>query len=370
MKSILFVDQFADLGGSQRSILDLLPALSDYKLEMAAPGPGPLTAELERHGVHWHPLDVGDYHRGGKSLGDAVRYGLKQPQLVRRLTELARGKSLICAVGPRLFPAASMAARRADVPLMWCLHLEIESARDRKLLEVAASLGRPRVVACSQACLDRFSETSAVRRNASIVYIGVEEVRLVRHAPDPASPLIGLIGRIHPDKGIADLLAAADEVLFAFPDARFRIAGPRVDAEFALEMEKRAAELGEGRVEFLGEVANPAEALSGLDLLVMPSRREAASRVVTEAFSAGVPVIASDAGGLPEIVERNGMLFPRGNPSALASAIIRALLDPMLRQQMIRAGRAAFEKRWRVERYRQEMRAEIEREIARQPPSR
>jgi glycosyltransferase involved in cell wall biosynthesis len=101
----------------------------------------------------------------------------------------------------------------------------------------------------------------------------------------------------------------------------------------------------------------------------MPSRREAASRVVIEAFSAGVPVVASDAGGLPEIVERNGIIFPRGNSSAMAAAIIRVLIDPALRLWMVEAGREAHQRRWRVERYQAEMRAEIEKEIARRRPS-
>jgi glycosyltransferase involved in cell wall biosynthesis len=367
---ILFVDQFSGLGGAQRGMLDLLPALEgDFTVEVAVPGEGPLTAELERRGIPWHSLDLGDYALGRKSAGDMLRYALHQPRTIRRLTELARGKALIFANGPRVFPATAVAARLSGVPLLWYLQLEIESARDRWLLQAAAAIGKPRVLTCSQACLDAFPAS-----HASLVYIGVAPVKIVTRTFNPASPVIGAIGRIHPDKGISDFLAAADEVLCAFPEARFRIAGPRADAVFARAMEEQAAAFGPGCVEFLGEVANPADALAGLDLLVMPSRREAASRVVIEAFSAGVPVVASDAGGLPEVVERNGMMFPRGNSSAMAAAIIRVLIDPSLRLRMVEAGREAYQRRWRVERYRQEMaaqiRAEIEKQTARRRPGR
>jgi glycosyltransferase involved in cell wall biosynthesis len=363
VKSLLFVDQFSGLGGAQRGMLDLFPALADFTVEVAVPGAGRLTVELERRGIPWHSLDLGEYALGRKSVADVARYALHQPRVVRRLTELARGKSLIFANSPRVFPATAVASRLSGVPLLWYLQLEIESARDRVLLKAAAAIGKPRFAACSRACLDTFSTPGA-----SIVHIGVAPVKIAVHAPDPGSPVIGTIGRIHPDKGISDFLAAADEVLSAFPEARFRIAGPVADPVFAAAMREQAAGMGPGCVTFLGEVASPAEALSGLDLLVMPSRREAASRVVVEAFSAGVPVIASDAGGLPEIVERNGMLFPCGNPSAMAAAIIRALIDPALRSQMVKSGREAYARRWRVERYQAEMRAEIEKQIASRQP--
>ncbi len=225
--SILFVDQFSDLGGSQRSLLDLLPALGDFDLEFALPGPGPLTAALQRRGLNWQQVDIGEYRLGRKSFADLARFALRQPGAAARLTEMAIGKSLIYAYGPRVFPASAVAARRSGVPLLWHLHLEVESRRDRILLEAAAAWARPRVIACSQACTALFAEGGAVRRHAAVVYNGVEAVRAAA-APHDAQ-VIGMIGRIHPDKGVMDLLDAVPEVLCAFPEARFRLIGPRVD---------------------------------------------------------------------------------------------------------------------------------------------
>jgi glycosyltransferase involved in cell wall biosynthesis len=370
--SILFVDQFSDLGGSQRSLLDLLPALGDFNLEFALPGPGAFTAAVQRRGLSWQQLDVGEYRRGRKSIADMARFALRQPGIAARLTAMAAGKSLIYANGPRVFPVAAVAARRSGIPLLWHLQLEIESWRDCQILEIAAAWGHPRVIACSQACLERFSEKSAVRRRGAVVYNGVEEVRLRNSHPN-ASPVIGMIGRIHPDKGVMDLLGAVPEVVCAFPEARFRLIGPRVDPEFSKEVDKHVAEIAEkcgvACVEFVGEAATPAAAFGGLDLLVVPSRREAASRVVLEAFSAGVPVIASNAGGLPEVVGRDGVVFPAGDSGTLAAVIIRVLLDPSLRQRMVQAGRRSYEQRWNVDHFRQAIRAEIEKQIASRPPS-
>jgi glycosyltransferase involved in cell wall biosynthesis len=368
--SVLFVDQFSDLAGSQRGLLDMLPALGDFDLQFALPSPGALTAALQRRGLSWQQLDIGEYRLGQKSVADMARFALRQPGAARRLTELAVGKSLIYANGPRVFPAAAVAARRAGVALIWHLHLEIESWRDRKILEAAAAWGRPHVIACSQACLEPFAENGAVRRQATVVYNGVEEVRLPAALPHDA-PVVGMIGRIHPDKGVMDFLDAIPEVLCAFPDTRFRLIGPRVDADFSKQVDERAAELasqcGAGCIEFAGEAGTPSAAFAGLDLLVVPSRREAASRVVLEAFSAGIPVVASDAGGLPEIVGRDGVIFPAGDSSKLAAVIIRVLLDLALRQRMVQAGRRSYEQRWTVDCFRQAIRAEIEKQIASPP---
>ena len=374
--SLLFVDQFSDLGGSQRSTLDLLPALGDFELEFALPGPGPLTAALQRRGLSWQQLEIGAYRLGRKSFADVVRFAVRQPGAARRLSEMAAGKSLIYASGPRVFPAAAVAARRTGVPLIWHLHLEIESWRDRKILEAAAGWGRPRVIACSQACLDMFKESGAVRRHATVVYNGVEEVRVTparpNDAPSKHAPVIGMIGRIHPDKGVLDFLDAIPEVTCAFPEARFRVIGPRVDPAFSKQVDERAAELaaqcGAACLEFTGESGSPAAAFAGLDLLVVPSHREAASRVVLEAFSAGVPVVASDAGGLPEVVGRDGVIFPCGDSAQLAAIIVRVLLDPSLRQRMVQAGRRSYEERWTVDRFRQAIRGEIEKQIASRQP--
>ena len=84
--SILFVDQFSDLGGSQRSMLDLLPALADFELEFALPGPGPLTAALQRRGLNWQQLEIGEYRLGRKSFADVARFAVRQPGAARRLS--------------------------------------------------------------------------------------------------------------------------------------------------------------------------------------------------------------------------------------------------------------------------------------------
>lgn len=360
--TILFVDQFSDLGGSQRGLLDLLPALQDdFVARFALPGPGTLTEELERRGVTWNPIPLGQYDLGSKSIANLAAYAARQPRLVAAIAELARESSLIYATGPRVFPATALAARMTGVPLLWHLNLEILAARDRAVVEAAAAVGRPAIVSCSQACLNTFGPRSYLRRTGRVVYNGIAAIE--RTTPEPG-PVIGLIGRIHPDKGQADLMDAAPEISNAFPEVRFRLIGPVADAAYFERLKRQSVPF-----DFRGEAANAGDALRGLGILVIPSRREAASRVVLEAFSACVPVVASDAGGMPEIVRESGIIFPRGAPKKLAAAVIRLLSDPDLRLRMIQSGLEAYERWGRLERFQAEIRAEIERQIGPPPQS-
>ena len=378
--TILIADQFSELGGAQRSLLDLLPALAEsYTPVVALPGPGPLTAELERLRIRWEPLAVGRYGSGAKSPADMLRYALRQPTLVARLTQLARAlpAALLYANGPRLFPATAVVARRSDLPLLWHLHLELASGRERSLVQAAARLARPAVVACSHACLRPFPPRSLIRRSAEVVYNGVPLVKLPSQQAQRISatapthrPVIGIIGALHPDKGQLDLLRAAPAVLRAFPEARFRLVGAVADEAYARRLYQRAKTLGARRVEFSGPLPSPADALAGLDVLAVASHREALGRVILEAFAGGIAVVASDAGGIPEVVEpgSNGLLFPRGNADELARTLVQLLGDRSLRERLIRGGRESYQRRWQVERFRAEMLEKITRQIAQRPP--
>ena len=105
-------------------------------------------------------------------------------------------------------------------------------------------------------------------------------------------------------------------------------------------------------------------------MLAVPSHREALGRVILEAFAGGIAVVASDAGGIPEVVEpgSNGLLFPRGNADKLARSLVCLLGDQSLREKLIRGGRESHQRRWQVERFRAEMMEKIARQIARRPP--
>jgi glycosyltransferase involved in cell wall biosynthesis len=125
------------------------------------------------------------------------------------------------------------------------------------------------------------------------------------------------------------------------------------DGPLLPEIRGRAEALGlPGRIRFHGYVADPASLLSCAQGFVLASRSEAFPRSILEAMRAGLPVAASNVGGVAEAVTEGstGLLTTPGDPAALAASIRRLLADPVLRRRMGLAGRAAYEKRFRLER--------------------
>jgi glycosyltransferase involved in cell wall biosynthesis len=161
----------------------------------------------------------------------------------------------------------------------------------------------------------------------------------------PGSAPLGLaLGRLHPNKGFALLL----EALAATREVRLAIAG---DGPLRASLESLADGLGLAeRVSFLGWREDVPELLATADFLVCPSLHEPLGNVVIEAWSAGVPVVATASDGPAGLIEDevSGLLVPLpdqpgGGPRALAAAIERLIRDPGLRARLARAGRRIYE---------------------------
>lgn len=153
------------------------------------------------------------------------------------------------------------------------------------------------------------------------------------------------VGRLEPRKGIDVLLHVLPELLAAVPGLRATIAGDDPSSYGASFLASVPEDLAR-RTRFLGRVedARLRSLYAGADVFVAPSRYESFGLVLLEAMMFGVAVVASDVGGMPEIVEdgRSGLLVPPGDPAALLAALERVLSDRSLRGRLGEAGRARF----------------------------
>ena len=162
--------------------------------------------------------------------------------------------------------------------------------------------------------------------------------------PKPG-PVICTLTQLRPGKGVEVLLDAFKRLRSsASPaDARLVIWGDGSDAD---KLRARAHELGLGdAVQFPGATTTPLDAISQADLFVLPSLAEAFPYVVLEAMSAGLPIVASDVGGIAEAVQPPlcGLLVEPGDAGALATAIDGLLRDPARRVAVGAAGRSRIE---------------------------
>ena len=152
-------------------------------------------------------------------------------------------------------------------------------------------------------------------------------------------------------KGLDTLLEAMAILVAERPELRLRIGGRGKDADRVVEA---ARSLGiRENVEMIGAVpeARRSELFAGARVLMMPSRFEGFGMVAAEAMAAGVPVVAADAGSLPEVIDppNGGVLFPVGNARELAAAVARLLDDAPARRRLSQSARVSAQRfRWGV----------------------
>ena len=367
--NVLCLDQFSELGGAQRCLLDLLPALADrgWSAHVAAPGNGVLMERATALSATADRLRCGRYSSGRKTTAEAARFAFEAPRLARDVSRLIRhyDADLVYVNGPRLLPAAALAARKGP-PVLFHSHSYLEG-HARQLAGYSLRLAHAAMVASCRFVAWPLMQYCG-ERGIRVVYNGVQAASLPHRRDSVRSTAfrIGVIGRISPEKGQAEFLRAARLLHRDFPECRFLICGaPLFSNPVGVRYRAELEALAEGLpVEFTGWQENIDGVLATLDLLVVPSTLvDATPRVILEAFAAGVPVLACTSGGIPEIVDHNvtGFLVEQRSPRALATAI-RQLLACEPRRLREAAGRALSKvgSEFSLERYQQQMLETIE----------
>jgi glycosyltransferase involved in cell wall biosynthesis len=158
------------------------------------------------------------------------------------------------------------------------------------------------------------------------------------------------VANLRAEKGHDTLLSAARRVVRNQPEVEFLFVGDG-PLRGALEDQVHASGLARN-VRFLGERSDVAALLGAADLFVLPSRSEASPNSVVEAMAAGLPVVATRVGGVPELIESgvNGMLVPPDHPDALTAVLLDLIRRPTFALKLGRAARLQVEHRFSFER--------------------
>ena len=169
----------------------------------------------------------------------------------------------------------------------------------------------------------------------------------------PEAPIVAMLSRLNGLKGVDDFVHAAGRVVARVPDARFLIIGDGVAGGYRDSLRESAARLGlADRIVFTGFRMDVPELLSECAVSVLPSLSEGLSNTLLESMAAGVPVVATNVGGNPEVVQEGttGFLVPTQNPQALADRICRVLEDRDLAARFGEAGRRRVAEHFSIER--------------------
>lgn len=325
---VLHVHRIAGVGGSERHLLTLLPALRDAGVEPLFAGlddpsgdPEPFYRELEAHGVPYVRLPCNRdldlrlplrLTRSARSL---------RPDLVH--THLVHG-DVYGAAAAGLLRLPLVSTKHNDDPFR---------AGPFRYVERLLARRAARVIAIT-AALARFNteRVGIPRRKLEIVHYGLDELPPA-WGPNPPLTLPGearvllALGRLVPQKGLDVAVRALPRIQAAHPHAVLVVAGEGAERS---ALESLAHDLGVGGALFLpGRAGDVTALLERAELLVHPSRWEGFGLVLLEAMLAARPVVATRVSSIPEIVadDETGLLVPPDDPGALADAVIRVLDD-------------------------------------------
>jgi glycosyltransferase involved in cell wall biosynthesis len=343
--NILLFDQYSDLGGAQQVLAELLPAIreSGWRAVVGLPGNGALCDTVRNLGLVVEHIDC---------PGDARRYLAQTPRLAAQIRRLARRveADLVYLNGPRLVPAAALAG--LGCPVIFHSHSWLPAGMARTATGLALRRMDAHIVANCEFVASQWRPFVPAER-ISVIFNGVAGPASAEERGPNSPRRVGCMGRISPEKGQREFVAAAARIHESLPECRFAIYGealfgnPQAQS-YAAEVRSAAAGLP---MEFRGWVHDVYGALAELDLLLVPSvGPEATTRVILEAFAAGVPVIAFDTGGISEVVA-NGVtgVLTRSADEMAREAIALLSGDPARRISMARSGHTDWQQRFTVE---------------------
>ncbi len=374
---ILYLNPSVELGGGERSLLELVSGLDRARFTPLAScvGEGPLPDALRSAGaqVHVNPWPRFALRIGRGRLTSRLMAPLAAPALVPHIARTAalvrREKlDLILTNGLKSHLIGSAVSRLTGRPLVWHVRDVLRPGPIRRFYGALARMTVSRLVANSRAVADTFPGMPPSR--LSVIYNGLDMGRYSPGPPDPSVRaalgigeddfVIGAIGALAPLKGHIHLIRAAPAILERCPHARIVIVGREMyvtagHAGYRRELEAEAARLGVApRIAFAGYHDDTVAVLRCFDILVHSSvYPESFGRVIVEAMACGVPVVATALGGPTEIIrsEEEGLLIPAENPAAIAAAVTSLVEDPARRERMARKGRERAEVAFSVSRY-------------------
>lgn len=329
------------VGGGELSLLSLLAGLdrARWAATVVVPSDEAVASRARALGLPVHVVPLPTLRRPGPAIVRSVL-------ALRRLVAATRA-ALIHANGSRAMAYAGLAGRLAGRPVVWHVRVaERDPFLDRTLGALATA-----VIVISRSVERRVPR--ALARKIRLVHNGVDLMQFQPRPPDGSlrralgvpdgAPVVGSVGRFVRFKGYGNLLDAAAQIQRTRPGVHWLLVG---DGELREDLEARSRRRGlASQVHFTGWRDDVPEILALCDLFVLPSVNEHFGRVLIEAMAVGRAVVATDAGGVPEIVVHGetGLLVPPADPIALARAVEALLGDPPRAARLGAAGRRRAE---------------------------
>ena len=328
-------------GGAQEHVFNLVNRLDHgfYDVSIVSLSPGAAVRKLQKHGFEVTVIDEPD---------DAIATGILAAHLADARADVIHNHMYRAeVVGTRAAIALATAGNRRPWVISTVHSSRVRPGEDQEeLRQLTPSMDR--LIVVSKAIDAKVVAEGRLGAPRVLIYNGVDLERYDHLEPcctlrdeyemDPTSPIVGVVGRLELEKGHPTLLEAWPLVLEQVPGAYLIIVG---EGSRQSALRQIAREQGiERHVIFTGRRDDIPAVTASLDVAVLPSYREAQGLTILEAMAMSRPVVASNVGGIPEMVRDGvtGLLVPPCDPPALAAAIVRLLQDHQLADTLARAG--------------------------------
>jgi glycosyltransferase involved in cell wall biosynthesis len=339
-------------GGAQEHVISLMTRLDPTRFEasLVSLSAGSAVRKLQRQGFDVTVIDEPD---DAVAVGALVAHLLDvRPDVVH--THMYRAD----IVGTKAAIALGESGHHRPYVVSTVHSSRVRSAEDKETLR-ALTPEMDQLIAVSRSIERKIADEHRDSAPVRLIYNGVDLDRYDHQEPcctlrdeygmEPGSQIVGVVARLEPEKGHQTLLDAWPLVLSVVPDAYLLIVGEGSRRDF-LEQRAQANRVAH-RVVFTGRRDDVPAVTAALDVAVLPSHREAQGLSILEAMALSRPVVASDVGGIPEMIEDGvtGLLVPHDQPEALAAAIIRLLTDHSLADTIARAAHDLVHDRFCIE---------------------
>ncbi len=341
---VLYLHEFRRMGGAERALLCLADAIRQVRVEPLVlwPQKDAAFAWLASRGIRVVPLRVPRW-----------RHGLALPLLPLFLARLRRvlfpaDVDLIHVNNYRSAPFGRIVSRWAGVPCV-CHVREMITAKAIRQYRLLSSNA---LIAVAEAVGHALLGGGIPADRVTVVHSGItphdappEAATIAlrgRLGISPHNPVLGIVAHILPHKGYDDLVQALTLLTERLPHAKCLVMGMAPRERYLRKLLQLADRLSvRDRLIVAGFQEDVVPFLHAMDVFVLPSRTEGLPITILEAMAAGKPVVATTAGGIPEVVRdgETGLLVPPGDPGRLAEAVMLLLEGPALAKAMGQAGR-------------------------------
>ena len=340
---ILYVDTEEVWRGGQEQVFTLMLGIKErhHQVCLASPGDSPLSVRARERGIETVPFR----QRNELSLSAVLKLWV----FLRN-----REFDIVYVHTPRAIFSGGLASRLAGVPLRICSR-RVNFPLKSPLSRLKYNWFQERVVTVSLSIQETLIEGGVRPDLIQVIYEGVDLDWIDAHQSNSTLAVgerlkVGTVAYLSPEKGHHVLLEAAARIVSRFPEVVFVLVGK---GELMSELRDKIRELDiEGHVLLTGFRDDSETLMKEFDIFCLPSLSEGLSSAILVAMASSLPVVATQVGGIPELVVdgETGLLVPANDARQLAAALGQVLESQSLRRRLGQAGRRRVEQEFMLQR--------------------